>query len=147
MSTDTGDKGGFDLGAVASVEADEDAGQVVEIQDRDYAPLYFTNGSGEKQPVSITVAGTYSRRYRNAKNVQATRTLNRRNTQLTGEMLDANQLELTIACVIDWAGFFDAGKQIECSRENVAKTLTRAPWIRDQVEVAMGDHAGFMRES
>jgi len=142
MSTQSG---GFDLGAAKPVAALEDEGQTIEIRDIDGEVMTWTDGDGKAHPVTITVAGSYSTRYRRAQEAQITRTMKRRNPQITGEALGKQRLEVVAACVLAWTGFANKGKPLPCDKDNVMFVLEAAPWIREQVEGAMEDHAGFFK--
>jgi hypothetical protein len=119
--------------------AAEDEGTLVAIRDASGEPELQPNGD----PVTITVAGTYSSRYRRAMDNQRERLLKQRRTSLTGEGLNRQQLELIAASIIEWEGFTAEGQPYPFTKENAIALLDNAPWIREQVEEAMGDHAAF----
>jgi hypothetical protein len=137
----TQQQGGFDLGGAATVADREDAGQWVELRDANGDVLTY----GAEQSVRVRVAGTYSKRFRRAKKTQTDRQLRQRKVTLNADQLEENSIELVSACVMEWEGFFNAGAPLSCSPDNVALVLKRAPWIRDQIEQAMDDHASFSR--
>lgn len=117
-----------------SVAEREDEGTVVKISDE----------NGDVQDgVTITVAGTYSSRYRRAEASQRGRLLKQRRTNISGEDLQRQQLELIAACIIDWQGFTVEGKPYLLNKENAVALLESAPWIREQVDSAMVDHSSF----
>jgi hypothetical protein len=89
------------------------------------------------------VAGTYSRLYRRQLDAQRDRMLKARRAMLTAEQLTQNQIELVASCILGWDGFTNAGAPFLCTHENAVTLLTKAPWVRDQLEDAMGDHANF----
>jgi hypothetical protein len=74
---------------------------------------------------------------------QRERLLKQRRTSLTGEGLNRQQLELIAASIIEWEGFTAEGQPYPFTKENAIALLDNAPWIREQVEEAMGDHAAF----
>ncbi len=114
--------------------AREDEGTLVMVKD----------AAGEEQDgVTILVAGTYSTAYRKAVSAQRDRMLRQRRGNLTGEQLERQQLELVAACIIEWDGFTSNGQPFPLSKDNAITLLTRAPWIREQVEEAMSDHASY----
>lgn len=112
----------------------EDEGTVVQIKDASGQP---------EDGVTITVAGSYSSQYRRTSSAQRDRMLKQRRTQLSGEQLERNQLELDAACIISWEGFTTGQAPYPLTKENAVALLTKAPWIREQVEEAMQDHASF----
>lgn len=136
---------GFDINAAESEASAEDAGQVVHVRDANGDPMFY----GEKgdKPITITVAGTYSKVYRAALNRQRDRMLRMRRTKMTGEMLDEQQVELAAACVLAWEGFTQDGQPVPCTRETARVLMAKVPWLREQVEEAMNDHAGFSQSS
>lgn len=134
---------GFDLSAAEPVAAREDEGLVVHVHGPDGGPLYF----GGDKPVTVTVAGTYSARYRRAEEAVATRRLKARRASLDAAGLRRDALEVQAACVLAWSGFFRDGKPIDCTKDNVIAALKAAPWLQTQIETAMEDHAGFFQGS
>lgn len=133
---------GFDLSTSKTVAERENEGVWISIRDpqTDEVMLY-----GEKQEVRFLVAGSYSHHYRKAQDAQRNRLVKNRRTQLTGDALRSQQLELTAACVLQWEGVFNEGKALDCTRENVARLLDACPWVARQVEEAMEDHAAFFK--
>lgn len=134
-------KGGFDLKVAKEAVAAEDEGQVVHVLDPEGEPLFYENGSGPK-PVTMKVAGTYSRVFRKAADAQKNRL-----SKGGRSRSEDTQLELQAACVLDWDGFFDNGQRLACDKENVTQILDGFLWIRQQVAEAMYDHAGFFKRS
>lgn len=51
-------------------------------------------------------------------------------------------IELLTACTASWNLTWN-GKQPECTPENVRKLYAEQPWIREQVDVFVGDRANF----
>lgn len=135
--------GGFDLAPALEVAAREDEGQVVHIHDQLGEPLYYENGSGKK-PVTITVVGTYSKRYRASLDQQQGKQFKRR--RFDPEDARKDTLEILSRCVLAWEGVYNQGQPLEFNRKNVLDVLA-VPFVREQVEVAMGDHAGFFKTS
>ena len=132
---------GFDLNSEKAAVAREDEGIVVHITNSKGEPMHF----GDGQPVTVTVAGTYSKRYRDAERERVDRRFKGRQPNI--ETIRRDALEITADCVLAWSGFFDNGKPLDCIRSNVVKVLDGVPWVREQVEKAMEDHAGFSRAS
>jgi hypothetical protein len=130
---------GFDLAAAAPVAALEEQGTTVELTGADGEPLTF----GDDRPVTMTIAGTYSARYRKAERAEADRMLKRKKKQVTPEEAEERMMSLAAACVLAWDGFFSNGEPFACTPENVKAVLKAAPWIYSQVLEAMQDHARF----
>lgn len=135
---------GFDLKSVST--SNEDAGIEIHVKDASGERMYFGEGEAQR-PVTIRVAGTYSKAYRAAVDAQRDRLVKQRRTSLTGEQLGRQQLELTAACVLSWQGFVAGADPCPCTKENVIAVLQAAPWIREQVEETASDHAAFFSTS
>lgn len=129
---------GIDVSGAASVSQREDEGQVVHIRDANGEPEM----DGDK-PVTVRIAGTYSRVYRRTQEAQTQRMFKRRQAALTAEQWTANRIELVAACIMEWAGFYNRGQPFPYTKENATLLLTGAPWILTQLEEAQADHAGF----
>lgn len=121
-----------------AVSEREEEGTVVHLTD-EKGDLMYEN----MEPVTITVVGTYSKTYRRVQNEQRAKNLKGRRLQLTPEQIDARANEAIASCVLGWEGFTSEGKPFPFTKDNAAALFTAAPWIRDQVEEAMGDHAAF----
>ena len=132
-------QGGLNIASAKAVAAQEDDGQVVELMDHDGEPY--------DEPVTVTVVGTYSTRYRKAVDKQRREMIKNRRIKTSAQALFKNQIELEAACVIAWEGLFDGDKAIECNPENAAEMLATVPWFREQVQAAMEDHAGFFESA
>lgn len=127
----------FELSKTKDVAAREDEGTVVHLADENGEKMYTEN-----VPDTITVAGTYSARYRRAQDANRDRLFKRRSAQLDGETVQRQGLEIIAACVLAWTGF-----GMEPTKANVVAVLESAPWIREQVEAAMNDHQLFSKAS
>lgn len=134
--------GGFDLGHAKAVADREDVGQVVHLKDESGEPLYVDEARTE--PVTVTVVGTYSSRYRRALDGKLDRQA--RNRRADPESVKQDSLEVIADCVIAWAGIVNGGVPLDCKRVNVLKLLD-VVWIKEQITAAMEDHAGFFRAS
>lgn len=115
-----------------TVSEREDEGTTVNVLDE------VGNPTGD----TILVAGTYSTRYRKAQNDLRSKSVKHRGP-VTGDLVDERQLEVIAASIISWEGFTSGGKPIPYNRHNAVALLTACPWIREQVEAAMTDHAAF----
>jgi len=138
--------GMIDITKAAEAAKGEDEGQLVHIRGVDGEELYYEK-DGKQHPVTMTVAGTYSTIYRAAQNRQRNALVKMRRAKLTGELVDNQQIELDAACVLGWDGFTIGATPVPFNRENAKQILISVPWIREQVEEAMNDHAGFTKSS
>lgn len=101
--------------------------------------------SGEELGITIRVAGPDSERLRKARAAVLTERMSRRAGKVTPQDMERDALAQLSAAVISWSGVVVDGREIECSRQNVAELFTRFPFIREQVDIAVGDRAGFMK--
>lgn len=128
---------GFDLSATAGVEQAHEAGVTVHLEDEKGKPLYVDGD--ESRPVTVTVAGVYSRRFRRAEE-EANRKIARSRGKVTGRQ---SVIEKAAACTLSWDGIFDHGKPVDCTPENAERLYKAAPWVLDQVVGAQHDSEGF----
>jgi len=135
---------GFDLSQAAPVVAREDKGIAVHLRDEAGDLMYH----GDDKPVTWTVVGTYSGRYRKALDAQADKRFRSRSRQPDDlDQIREDSIDLVADCSLAWDGFYDNGQPLAFSKASAVKVLKLAPWIREQVERAMDDHAGFSRLS
>lgn len=64
--------------------------------------------------------------------------------KLTPEELEAEGLALLVVCVLDWSGVEEKGVPLPCTPQNVEKVFEACPWIKDQIDSAIGDRALFL---
>jgi len=133
----------FSFETAAGVAAKQNKGTTVIFRDELGEPFTFTDANGDTKEVAVVIAGSLSSIYRKAESAQRDRMLKRRTTTLTDEMLQKNQTDLISACVLEWNLHVD-GKPVPCSKENVSQVLLSAPWLRNDLEAAMGDASRFL---
>ena len=68
-----------------------------------------------------------------------------RNVTIPVEELEEDSLKLLAACTKSWKGVVENGKAIECTKENAMAIYEKYPWIREQVDTAIGDRANFIK--
>ncbi len=135
------EQGGFDLKTASPVSVLEDEGAWIEINGIEGEPMLW---GPEKKPVRIRVVGSYSKLYRRLTHAQTTKAVKRRTTQITGELLHKQRMEVISGCVLAWEGFFNGpGVELPFARENVKLVLEGYPYILEQVEAAIEDHEAF----
>ena len=85
----------------------EDEGNTIHLRDEMDDLLYHrppgSDPKAEPLPVTITVAGTYSQKYRKARAAQMTRTVKKGRSgamRITGELLEEQRDELVAACAL-----------------------------------------------
>jgi len=100
-------------------------------------------------PVYITVVGVDSERYQKAqldlrnKQFKKMQKRNRLRFEMTAEETEENAVELLAKCILGWENIEWEGKELPYSYENTKKLLG-VPWIREQVDMFVGDRANFI---
>jgi hypothetical protein len=140
----------FNVSQQKSEASLEDEGRPVPIHTRDEKPATYVK-DGKELPVTITIVGSYSDRYRRKYNAQRKQMLAARRTEVS-DKVDPLQVELVAHCIKSWEGLEDhdaSGNVVPFpfTEANAIALLTACPWVRQELEVAMGDHAGFSKSS
>ncbi len=133
----------MDIGT--EIKASED-GAKLNLKDKKGNPAI--NGTGE--PVTITLAGTDSARWRKAEDVIGNRRLKRANPR-TGAGAGAKSMEeqrddrafLLASVTLEWHGIVVNGQPWECSPEKAKELYLVAPFIAEQVDEFITDKANF----
>lgn len=135
---------GFIIEEQRAAAAAEDQGTVVHVQDRTGAPMWW--GEDDVEPVTITIAGRYSAKYRRAEENIRKRPIKR--GKLTQDTFYEENTEKVVACTISWSGFLDKQKNpLPMTRENLMALYQGCPWVLDQVSEAMNDPGNFTNGS
>ncbi len=99
--------------------------------------------------ITIRVLGKDSDEFRRISNAQNKRRLDRmqrggfRVSMPSPEEMEQNAIELLASCTVGWTGVVLEKKPLPFSKENAKMLYTRVPWIREQVDAAIGDRANF----
>jgi len=131
-------KGGLDLTALDTVTACEDGADVEIVHPR----------TGEPIGLTITVVGSDSPTYRKMIHKLANKRAKRGRGILNSEGMEADNIELLAACSTAWAwvkGLMLGGEVPEFNLSNVRGIYRDYPWIREQVDVFIGDRANFLK--
>ena len=144
-----GPVGGLNFSAAPPIVANEDDGATIQLRDiEDELMHYRMSSEDEWKPVTITVVGTYSKRYKRAQDHQTTLAVKGgRRVKVTGDKLRTQRENLAAHCIIAWDGFFDANGSVDCTPENILDAFEKYPFILEQAEAAMDDHANFSKKS
>jgi hypothetical protein len=68
-----------------------------------------------------------------------------RRVRATAEGIEADRLEVLVACTISWEGIgFDGGEK-ECTPENARAAYKKLPWLREQADAFIVDRANFLK--
>lgn len=144
--------GGFSLDTIDATLKQQEQGYTVHLRDHADEPMFYTK-DGEERPVTWTIAGEYSERYRNAQRAARDRLLSnngrtRNRIRRAGEDDAEDQLIQVLAeASLDWDGFRDGEDFVPFTRDRAKAILKQAPWIRAQVARGTSDHDGFFSPS
>lgn len=135
---------GFELTEAQAAVAREEAGQTLHIRNADGSLAFVEDAQAPdgRRPVTIRVAGSHAKVFREAYDAQR-RQLVQQREPLTPEQRAQLRLELIASCVLAWDGFTNAGAPFPCTPANAVLLLATAPWIADAVEEAITDHQRF----
>lgn len=137
-------KGTVDLAAIDTVKGSNE-GFDVQI----YHP-----GTNEDLGITINVLGKDSDEFQKVSRAQSKKRLAKmqkggfRTTQQAPiEEIEADGIALLAACTRGWSGIVIEEKPIPFSTDNAVMVYERFPWIKEQVDVAIGDRANFIKGS
>ena len=69
----------------------------------------------------------------------------RNNTSIPIEQVESDGIDLLAACTTGWTGVVIDKKEIEFSKDNAIMVYERFPWIKEQIDTAIGDRANFIK--
>ncbi|MCY1042712.1 hypothetical protein OV208_15415 [Corallococcus sp. bb12-1] len=108
--------------------------------------------TGKPTGMVVEVAGMDSQRYSEATRsiidkatAGAPRTSRRARQEATRDM-EADALELLVACTVSWTGVMERGAEVPLTPENARRLYAAHPWLRRQVDEAVSDRASFFEE-
>ena len=99
--------------------------------------------TGVELDATIKVYGKDSSVFQNAIKQRAKAQITRKSKDIDLESNEKDSIELLADCTKDWQGISEGGKQIECTRQNAIDIYTKYKWIREQIDIAIGDRANF----
>jgi len=102
----------------------------------------------DKSEMTITIHGPYSKKYKSISHAQQNRRLMKAQRtggklNLTAEELEASALDLLVKCVDGWSITL-GGEKPECKEAKVREVFEALPWVREQVDAALGDAQAFL---
>ena len=62
---------------------------------------------------------------------------------LTAEEIEASALDLLVKCVDGW-NITLSGEMPDCKESKVREVFEELPWVREQVDAALGDAQAFL---
>lgn len=102
----------------------------------------------DKSEMTITIHGPYSKKYKSISHAQQNRRLMKAQRtggklNLTAEEIEASSLDLLVKCVDGWN--ITLGKEKpKCTEAKVREVFETLPWVREQVDAALGDAQAFL---
>lgn len=97
----------------------------------------------EELPVKIHVMGSDSKRFRQAIDRVHRARGKRRNKEQTLAGAEREAAELLAAVTTGWDGVEWEGKELPFNTENAVMLYMARPWIREQVDLFVGDAGNF----
>jgi len=102
----------------------------------------------DRSEMTITVYGPYSKKYKTISHAQQNRRLMKAQRtggklNLTAEEIEASALDLLVKCVSGW-NITLSGEQPDCTEAKVREVFEALPWVREQVDAALGDAQAFL---
>lgn len=101
--------------------------------------------------ITITVLGKDSDEFQKISRRQQKKRLDRISkggfrgaTSLSSEETEKDGIELLAACTTGWTGVVIKGEDVPFSIDNAVDLYSKFPWIKEQVDTAIGDRANFL---
>jgi hypothetical protein len=137
-------KGMIDLSTIDTVKGSNEGFDV-----RIYHP-----GTNEDLDIIINVLGKDSDEFQKVSRSQSKKRMAklnkggfRGNTTIPVEEIEQDNIILLASCTKSWSGVVVEGKEIPCTVDNAVMIYERFPWIREQIDAAIGDRANFIKNS
>ncbi|HET9023682.1 MAG TPA: hypothetical protein VFN64_03860 [Burkholderiaceae bacterium] len=125
----------------ASLVMEDDAAAEIEIFDprtKSGTGIFITVYSRDSERARAVTRGQLNRRFRNMGRARGA-------AALTAEELEAETMDLLVACTKSWRGVVWNGNELALTAEHARGLYTASPIIREQVEDAISDRANFTR--
>lgn len=98
------------------------------------------------EPLTITLAGKDSDRYKTAARKLADRRMKLGRSKMSAAEAEAAGAHLLAACVTGWTGFDFSGEPAEASLENVLAVFKAEPFVKAQCDEFVEDRANYYRD-
>lgn len=139
---------GFNLQQLSTTEASNQGARMELVHPDTRETLRGDDG----QPCWLMLLGQESEPYTTAQRRQQNRRLEAahrraRAKPITAEELDADAMELLIACTIGWGGIEIGDGVLEFTPLNVRRLYADFPWVREQAEAFIADRGHFLPPS
>ncbi len=136
----------------AEAKASEE-GAVLHIKDKKGEPAFRTktNPNDPDLPVTITLFGHDSKKWREASDIVGNKRIARANAggggPRTMEEAREDRVFLLASATVSWEGIVVGGKEWTCNHTNAKRLYEMAPFIADQVDTFIGNRANFSAAS
>ena len=132
----------IDLSAIDTVKGSNEGFDV-----RIYHP-----GTNEDLDITISVLGKDSDLFQKVSRAQNKKRMAkmqkggfRNTTSIPLEEIESDGVDLLASCTTGWAAVVIDSKEIDFSKDNAVMVYERFPWIKEQVDTAIGDRANFIK--
>lgn len=116
----------------------------------------YNPATNEDLGLFITVLGRDSDEFQKVSRAQQKKRMEKmskggfRNANVPIESVEADGIQLLAAVTISWRHGDKQtvtldGKELACTKDNAATLYERFPWIKEQVDTAVGDRANFIK--
>ncbi|MDI6742661.1 MAG: hypothetical protein QMD11_07965 [Smithella sp.] len=132
LDTIKGSNKGFDVW-ICHPSTNEDLGIIIHVLGKDsdeYQQIIYAQND-KRVEMKIKNAGTYLTR--------------RGYAGISTEEVAQGGIELLAGCTKSWSGVVLDGISIDCTYDNAIMIYKRFPWIKEQVDTAIGDRANFIK--
>lgn len=112
-------------------------------------PIYHP-GTNEELGIKITVLGQDSDEFVKLSRAQIKKRRDKLiksgfRADIPVDEIERDDTKLLAAMTKSWEGVIIDGKPIDCNMDNVIMVYERWPWLREQVDKAIGDRANFIK--
>ncbi len=133
---------------LTELSAEAEIGAVLELNTKTGEPATQKDGS----PVTITLLGTDSKKWRKAEDAVGDRRLKaaspRHGAAAKSMEEQRNDVAFLLASVtVSWSGLQNDGTDLECNLENAKKLYLAHPFIREQVDSFLAERRNFLKAS
>lgn len=99
--------------------------------------------TGVELDATIKVYGKDSSVFQNAIKQRAKAQIARKSKDIEFDTNYKDTTELLADCTQGWSGIVEGSKEITFSRDAAVALYTKYMWIREQIDIAIGDRANF----
>ena len=100
--------------------------------------------TNEPLDIQIKLAGADSDIYKRAINKQVEKKLKKNTLDTNLEQEEDEEIEILVACTLDWKNVEYEGCVLECSPENIKFIYSQFIWLREQVDNFINNRANFI---